>query len=102
MLIPCPHCGPRDVGEFTYGGDATKERPDPGSAAAADWCDYVFQRENPRGPHLEYWHHAQGCRLWLKVRRDTATHRIEGAEIAGPWAGAEARESDSGEGQDVA
>src|SRR3546814_8270426 len=30
MLIPCPHCGPRDVGEFTYGGDATKERPDPG------------------------------------------------------------------------
>src|SRR3546814_1378302 len=66
MLIPCPHCGPRDVGEFTYGGDATKERPDPGSAIAADWCDYVFYRDNPRGRHIEHWHHGQGCRLWLK------------------------------------
>src|SRR3546814_7288176 len=51
MLIPCPHCGPRDIGEFTYGGDAMKERPDPGSAIAAAWCTYVFNRVNPRGRH---------------------------------------------------
>ena len=109
MLIHCPHCGPRDVGEFTYGGDATKDRPDPETAAAADWCDYVFYRDNPRGRHgacaaqgeggvpvfyrdtprgrhVEYWHHGQGCRLWLKVARDTVTHKIESAELVGPWA----------------
>ncbi|MEQ8355966.1 MAG: sarcosine oxidase subunit delta [Kiloniellaceae bacterium] len=94
MLIPCPHCGPRDLGEFTYGGDATRDRPDPhsspgGGASAEDWCGYVFYRDNPRGRHVEYWHHGQGCRLWLKVVRDTVTHKIEGAEIVGPWADAE-------------
>ena len=102
MLIPCPHCGPRDVGEFTYGGDATKERPDPGSATAAEWCDYVFARTNPRGSHIEYWHHAQGCRLWLKVTRNTVTHAIEGAEIVGPWAEAGRDKRRSDKGQDVA
>jgi len=86
MLIPCPHCGPRDVGEFTYGREAAKQRPDPTSASPEDWNDYVFYRDNPRGRHVEYWHHGQGCRLWLKVIRDTVTHRIEGAEVVGPWA----------------
>ena len=64
----------------------TKARPDPETAAAADWCDYVFYRDNPRGRHVEYWHHGQGCRLWLKVARDTVTHKIESAELVGPWA----------------
>lgn len=86
MLIPCPHCGPRDVGEFTYGREAAKQRPDPANASPEDWNAYVFYRDNPRGRHVEYWHHGQGCRLWLKVTRDTVTHRIEGAEIVGPWA----------------
>jgi methylglutamate dehydrogenase subunit B len=85
MLIPCPHCGPRGLGEFTYGGDATKARPDPASATPEDWNDYVFHRDNPRGAHREYWHHGQGCRLWLRVTRDTVTHKIESAEIVGPW-----------------
>lgn len=38
--------------------------------------NYVYFRENPRGPHSEYWHHVGGCRAWLKVRRDTVTHEI--------------------------
>ena len=29
MLIPCPFCGPRDLSEFTYGGDATARAPIP-------------------------------------------------------------------------
>ncbi len=92
MLIPCPHCGPRDLAEFTYGGDATKPRPDPETAPRAGWDAYVFGRDNPRGRHVEYWHHGQGCRLWLRVTRDTVTHRIEGAEIVGPWASEKAAE----------
>src|SRR3546814_12527722 len=100
MLIPCPHCGPRDVGEFTYGGDATNERPDPGSAIAADWCDYVFYRDNPRGRHIEHWHHGQGCRLWLQVASDTGTHQIESAEIEGTWGEAEPKR-ERGEGTEA-
>lgn len=71
----CPHCGDRDVTEFTYGGDATVAVP----ALDADgdtWFDAVYTRENPRGPHLEYWHHVAGCRQWIRVRRDTLTHEV--------------------------
>src|SRR5712692_5722874 len=52
LLITCPHCGPRDHVEFTYGGDATRARPDPAAASDAAWVDYVYLRDNPRGPHL--------------------------------------------------
>ena len=29
-----------------------------------------------RGKHLELWQHLSGCRQWIKVERDTATHEI--------------------------
>ncbi|MEO8847788.1 MAG: sarcosine oxidase subunit delta [Casimicrobiaceae bacterium] len=75
MLIPCPYCGPRNQVEFTYGGDATVRRPD-NDAPEAAWFDYVYLRDNPRGPHDEWWLHSAGCRSWFKVRRDTRTHDI--------------------------
>ena len=75
LLIPCPWCGPRAQIEFTYGGDATLRRPLPDAPESA-WSDYVYLRDNPRGPHDELWYHGGGCRSWLKVRRDTATHDI--------------------------
>ncbi|MEM7568078.1 MAG: sarcosine oxidase subunit delta [Pseudomonadota bacterium] len=84
MQIPCPHCGPRDSAEFTYVGDATKTRPQP-DAPQADWCDYVYARENPMGAHLEHWQHTAGCRMVLTVERDTRNHAITGARIAGAW-----------------
>lgn len=40
--------------------------------------DYVYQRDNPRGLYDEHWHHTAGCRRWLVVTRDTATHEIAG------------------------
>jgi heterotetrameric sarcosine oxidase delta subunit len=75
LLIPCPWCGPRNQVEFTYGGDATKRRPTP-QAAAAEWFDYVYLRDNPRGLHAEWWLHGAGCRRWFKLQRDTRTHDI--------------------------
>lgn len=84
LLIECPHCGPRAQIEFTYGGDATVERPkDPDSVSDEAWFDHVYLRDNPRGPHLEWWHHGAGCRAWIKVRRDTLTHEILGSAAAG-------------------
>ncbi|MCR9178407.1 MAG: sarcosine oxidase subunit delta [Alphaproteobacteria bacterium] len=77
IRITCPHCGPRDHAEFSYIGDATKIRPaDPAAATAEDWHSYVYLRDNPHGPHLEYWHHVQGCRAHVKVLRDTLTHEV--------------------------
>ena len=52
LLIPCPWCGPRSQVEFTYGGDATVERP-PADAPEQAWFEYVYLRDNPRGPGFE-------------------------------------------------
>jgi heterotetrameric sarcosine oxidase delta subunit len=77
IVIHCPWCGPRNMSEFTYGGDATAKRPaDPASASDGEWFDYIYLRDNPRGAHLELWHHNAGCRRWVKVLRDTLTHEI--------------------------
>jgi heterotetrameric sarcosine oxidase delta subunit len=85
MLIPCPFCGDRDASEFAYLGDASLKRPDPSSLnAERAFHDYVYLRDNPAGPHREFWHHASGCRSWLIVTRDTRNHEILGAEFARP------------------
>ena len=77
LLIACPWCGPRDETEFAYGGEAHIVRPkDPGALSDAQWADYLFMRKNTRGPHLEQWSHAAGCRRWFNVRRDTGANRI--------------------------
>jgi len=80
MRIPCPYCGPRDVQEFVYRGDASPARPgsDQGEQVFAD---YLYLRDNPAGAIREHWYHAQGCRNWLIVERDTRTHAIAGARL---------------------
>jgi len=82
LRITCPVCGPRDETEFVYGGDASVRRPAMDEASATAWLEYVFLRENPRGAHLEYWHHVHGCRQWLVLERDTLTHEIGGVRLA--------------------
>jgi sarcosine oxidase subunit delta len=91
MLIPCPVCGMRDHGEFVYGGDATVVRPDIADADPTRWAACVYDRENPRGPHREYWQHVHGCRSFMIVERDTQTHAMGSATLVGPWAGRESR-----------
>ena len=82
MLITCPYCGPRDVAEFTYQGDANRTRPEPGSSDAAAWTAYVSDRVNTAGRHREFWQQSGGCRAHLLVVRDTLTHAILDATIA--------------------
>ena len=81
MRIPCPHCGERGNEEFFYLGAAGLARP-AADAPAEDWHDYVYQRDNPFGPHQELWQHLNGCRRWLVVTRDTRTHAIIAATDA--------------------
>ena len=78
MRIPCPFCGDRDASEFVYRGDASPVRP----TGKAGFYEYVYLRENPAGPMHEHWYHAQGCRNWLVVTRDTVSHEIFGAVLA--------------------
>jgi sarcosine oxidase subunit delta len=82
MRIPCPHCGTRDVQEFSYLGDATLRRPEGTEATDAAMFAYVYQRENPAGRHRELWYHGAGCHAWLVVTRDTRSHAIEAVEPA--------------------
>ncbi len=84
MRIPCPHCGPRDVTEFTYGGDASVRRPrEPDALSDEQWAQYVYLRDNPRGAHDELWQHTAGCRRWIAVRRNTLTHDVMAAANPG-------------------
>jgi methylglutamate dehydrogenase subunit B len=89
MLIFCPFCGKRDLQEFSYLGDAAPKRPDPaGIEPERAFHAYVYLRDNPAGPHCEYWQHVSGCRSWLIVERDTRTHDVLGTALAQPPAGA--------------
>jgi sarcosine oxidase, subunit delta len=79
LLIRCPWCGDRDEIEFRYGGQAHLPYPgDPEAMSDAEWADFLFMRENPKGPWAERWMHAAGCRRWFNAIRDTATYRIHG------------------------
>ena len=62
----------------------------PAALAPEAWHDHVYLRDNPCGPHWEWWHHVAGCRRWIRVQRDTETHAILGAAPAvGPLPGAD-------------
>jgi sarcosine oxidase subunit delta len=96
MRIACPFCGERELGEFTYLGDAAPRRPSVISADGAErpgaqdaFYDYVYLRDNVAGDMAERWYHGGGCRSWLIVTRSTTTHEIKAVEAA-PGAGARA------------
>ena len=77
LLITCPHCGPRDETEFTYGGEAGIAYPaDPEALSDPEWAEYLFVRANHRGPLAERWCHSSGCRRWFDVVRDTVTQDV--------------------------
>jgi heterotetrameric sarcosine oxidase delta subunit len=79
LLIGCPWCGPRDETEFRYGGQAHIPYPaDPDALDDTAWAEYVFLRDNPKGPWAERWCHASGCRRWFNAIRDTLTNDFLG------------------------
>lgn len=82
IRINCPVCGLRNETEFTYGEDATVKRPAMEEENTQAWVDYVFNRDNPRGWHTEYWHHVQGCRQWVVLERNTLTHQSRDCQLA--------------------
>jgi len=77
ITLVCPWCGARAEEEFTCGGESHIIRPpQPSEVSDAEWADYLYQRKNPKGVHLERWRHTHGCRQWFNVARDTVTHEV--------------------------
>jgi sarcosine oxidase subunit delta len=78
LQIPCPYCGNRPENEFGFGGQSHVRRPTLDEAPTdAQWGEYLFFRDNPRGMHAECWRHTYGCTEWFNVIRNTVTHEIE-------------------------
>ncbi len=76
LMLTCPCCGvTAEETEFAPGGPAHLTRHGPGSSDD-DFDAYMFQRDNPRGVHLERWRHAHGCGKWFLAARCTMTLEV--------------------------
>ncbi|HEY7077529.1 MAG TPA: sarcosine oxidase subunit delta [Solirubrobacteraceae bacterium] len=74
FVLRCPHCGPREVTDFGYGGEVASrpvERPSLRELGA-----YNHLRANVAGVQREWWYHRSGCREWFQAERDTRTNQV--------------------------
>ncbi|MES5047904.1 sarcosine oxidase subunit delta [Rhizobium nepotum] len=78
LLIRCPYCHETlPEAEFTYAGQAHITRvADPSSQTDAQWEEFLFIRENAKGPHFERWRHLHGCGRFFNAVRDTVSDRF--------------------------
>lgn len=76
LTLTCPYCGVSgEETEFHAGGEAHLKRYTSGSTDA-EFDEYMFLRENPKGVHFERWRHAYGCGKWFLAARCTATLEV--------------------------
>ena len=74
FLLTCPHCGPREVTDFGYGGE-TSSRPE-GAPSWRELNAFNYFRKNVAGRQREWWYHRSGCRAWFVAERDTVTNEV--------------------------
>ena len=82
ILLPCPHCGPRNASEFRYFGEE-KHRPNPAAATLAEWRAYLYVKKNPAGWTTETWFHAFGCRAFFTAERNAVTNEVRSVHLPG-------------------
>jgi sarcosine oxidase subunit delta len=82
MLLPCPHCGPRNASEFRYLGEE-RSRPDPAGTTPEQWRAYLYEKTNPAGWTTETWVHALGCRAFFTAERHTITNEVRSVTLPG-------------------
>ncbi|MDR6106139.1 sarcosine oxidase subunit delta [Acinetobacter baylyi] len=73
-IMHCPLNGPRNISEFTYGGEF-KDMPDQNTCSDLEWADYVFNTDNIAGVVLEWWMHTPSS-YWFIAQRHTVTDEI--------------------------
>jgi sarcosine oxidase subunit delta len=74
FVLSCPHCGVREVADFSFGGEVSK-RPR-GEPSFRELCVYNYFRRNVAGVQREWWYHRSGCRTWFLADRDTRTNEV--------------------------
>ena len=82
LILTCPYCDiDCDETELHAGGEAHLTRHGPGSSDA-EFEEYLFMRENPRGVHFERWRHVYGCGKWFHAARHTSSLEVFGTYSA--------------------
>lgn len=80
LYLTCPICGNNgDDADFTHGGAAGITRPAsiaPETVSDDAQRDYLYMRDNPRGPHHELWRCTHGCGKWFGVERNTLNQQV--------------------------
>ena len=87
-ILTCPLNGPRNIAEFTYGGQV-KPMPNPTEATDQEWAHYVFYGDNHVGVVREWWMHTPSS-YWFIVERHNQTDEVirtyDPAELFDPGA----------------
>lgn len=73
-ILNCPLNGPRNISEFTYGGEL-KAMPNADTCSDVEWADYVFNSDNDAGVVTEWWMHTPS-NYWFLVERHTVTEKV--------------------------
>lgn len=77
LILTCPNCGPRNVTEFRFGGEANARPANPGAVDDRAWAEYLYMRSNARGVEVEWWYHRAGCGRWFLAERHTLTNAVQ-------------------------
>ena len=73
-IMNCPLNGPRNIAEFSYGGEFHRV-PDPSICEPRAWAETIFFHDNPAGTVTEWWLH-NATSYWFLAERNTVTDEI--------------------------
>ena len=73
-ILICPLNGPRNIAEFTYGGQV-KVMPDPKGSTDREWAQYVFYEDSHIGVVQEWWMHTASS-FWFIAERHNQTDEV--------------------------
>mgnify|MGYP006199678615 FL=1 len=73
-IMICPLNGPRNISEFTYGGEF-KAMPDPATCSDSEWAAYVFNSDDTLGVVREWWMHTPSS-YWFLAERHTGSDQV--------------------------
>ncbi len=97
MLVPCPHCGPRNASDLRYLGE-NPARPDASTTTPEAWRDYLYLRHNPADWLVETWYCRSGCRQYFSLERHLTTNEFRPSPLPFAKAPAPDAQPDGGNG----